>query len=55
MTLKEVCKKLGKSESTIINSFYRTQKNLQKKGILLTKEGYGKKTNYTIIYVEDDK
>lgn len=55
MTLKEVCKKLGKSESTIINSFYRTQKNLQKKGIFLTKEGYGKKTNYTITYVEDDK
>ena len=50
MTLQEVCKRLGKSESTIINSFYRTQKNLKKKGIILLKEGYGKKTNYTIIY-----
>ena len=53
MTLQEVCRRLGKSESTIINSFYRTQKNLKnlkKKGIILLKEGYGKKTNYTIIY-----
>lgn len=50
MTLKEVCRRLGKSESTIINSFYRTQENLRKKGIILLKEGYGKKANYTIIY-----
>ena len=50
MTLKEVCRRLGKSESTIINSFYRTQENLKKKGIILLKEGYGKKANYTIIY-----
>ena len=50
MTLQEVCRRLGNSESTIINSFYRTQKNLKKKGIILLKEGYGKKTNYTIIY-----
>ena len=54
MTLKEVCRRLGKSESTIINSFYRTQENLKKKGIILLKEGYGKKTNYTIIYEEDN-
>lgn len=50
MTLKEVCRRLGKSESTIVNSFYRTQENLKKKGIILLKEGYGKKANYTIIY-----
>ena len=54
MTLKEVCRQLGKSESTIINSFYRTQENLKKKGIILLKVGYGKKTNYTIIYEEDN-
>lgn len=55
MTLKEVCRRLGKSESTIVNSFYRTQENLKKKGIILLKEGYGKKANYTIIYEGEDK
>lgn len=50
MTLQEVCKILGKSEITLINAFKRTQENLKKKGIILTKEGYGKKANYTIIY-----
>ena len=43
MTLKEVCKVLGKSETTLITSFKRTQENLRKKGIILTKEGQGKK------------
>ena len=54
LLLKEVCKILGKSESTLINAFYRTQENLRKKGIILEKEGYGKKTNYTIKYERDD-
>ena len=53
MTLKEVCQILGKSESTIKDSFYRTKENLAKKGIILEKEGYGKKTNYTITYEEN--
>lgn len=55
MTLQEVCKVLGKSETTLIGSFKRTQENLKKKGIILLKEGQGKKANYTIIYEEDDK
>ena len=55
MTLQEVCKVLGKSETTLITSFKRTQENLAKKGILLQKEGVGKKANYTITYVEDEK
>ena len=50
MTLQEVCKILGKSETTLIGSFKRTQENLAKKGIFLIKEGQGKKANYTIIY-----
>lgn len=53
MTLKEVCKVLGKSETTLITSFKRTQENLRKKGIILTKEGQGKKANYTIEYEEE--
>lgn len=50
MTLQEVCKMLGKSESTIVNAFKRTQINLRKKGIILTREGYGKTAIYTITY-----
>lgn len=50
MTLQEVCKILGKSETTLIGAFHRTQKNLKKKGIILTKIGQGKKADYTIIY-----
>lgn len=55
MTLQEVCKILGKSETTLISSFKRTQENLKKKGIILLKEGQGKKANYTIIYEENNE
>ena len=55
MNLQEVCKILGKSETTLIGSFKRTQENLKKKGIILIKEGQGKKANYTVIYEKDDK
>ena len=55
MTLQEVCKILGKSETTLIGAFHRTQENLKKKGIILTKEGIGKNANYTIIYKEDSE
>ncbi len=55
MTLQEVCKVLGKSESTLQNSFKRTQENLLKKGIQLTKEGIGKTAIYEITYLEDVK
>ena len=54
MTLQEVCKVLGKSETTLIGSFNRTQNNLAKKGIILIKEGQGKNANYTIKYKEDN-
>lgn len=53
MTLQEVCKILGKSETTLITSFNRTQQNLAKKGIILTKEGRGKKAIYNIEYKEE--
>lgn len=55
MTLQEVCKILGKSETTLIASFKRTQQNLKKKGILLIKNGVGKNADYQIIYEKDDK
>lgn len=50
MTLKEVSLTLGKSESTILRNFSRTQANLRKKGILLMKWGEGKSAEYEIEY-----
>lgn len=55
MTLQEVCKQLGKSETTLIASFNRTVANLKKKGIILTKIGQGKNADYSIVYEEDEK
>ena len=54
MTLQEVCKILGKSETTLVSSFKRTKENLEKKGIILTKEGYGKKAQFYIEYKDKD-
>lgn len=53
MTLHEVCKILGKSESTLMTAFNRTKQNLEKKGIILIKEGIGKNAQYYIEYKED--
>lgn len=50
MTLQEVCKILGKSENTLKTNFKRTQENLAKKGIILTKEGIGPTAIYNISY-----
>lgn len=52
MTLQEVCQILGKSETTLISSFNRTKKNLEKKGIILIKQGEGQKATYDIQYKE---
>ncbi len=53
MTLSEICKILGKSETTLITSFNRTKENLEKKGIILIKIGKGKNAQYEIQYKED--
>ena len=55
MTLQEVCKILGKSETTLITSFNRTKENLAKKGIILIKTGVGRNADYQIKYMEDEK
>ena len=55
MTLQEICKILGKSETTLISAFRRTQKNLRKKGIILIKKGEGRNANYTITYEGDSQ
>ena len=53
MTLEEVAMRLGKSEVTLRTKFKRTQENLKKKGIILTKTGYGDKADYQIIYEKE--
>ena len=55
MTLKEVALTLGRSESTILRNFARTQANLKKKGILLMKWGEGKSAYYEIEYTALDE
>lgn len=55
MTLKEVAQILGKEPSTIYKNFFRTQKTLAKKGIILTKWGSGKDTEYEIEYEDLDE
>lgn len=50
MTLQEAALRLGKSESTLLRNFERTQKNLKKRGILLSKNGSGKDAEFEIEY-----
>ena len=50
MTLQEVCRILGKSENTLKRNFKRTQENLAKKGIILTKKGIGETAVYEVSY-----
>ncbi len=55
MTLEEAALQLGKSKSTLLNCFPRTQANLKKKGIILTKWGRGEETEYEIEYELKDE
>lgn len=50
MTLKEAAALLGKSETTLLCAFPRTQENLRKKGIILMRWGRGKDAEYEIEY-----
>ena len=52
MTREQVCALLGKSPSTLIHQFKRTKKNLEKKGIILEKEGNGINAVYNVRFVD---
>lgn len=52
MTLSELAKELKIKESTIKQNFKRTQETYAKRGIAITKIGYGKSANYEIKYKE---
>ena len=51
MTINEVAKELNLSVNTIQSKFKRTQKNLLKKGIILTKWRESYEVNYNIEYL----
>lgn len=54
MTLKELSELIGKSENTIKTQFKRTAAQLlEKKGIILTKQGRGDKVEYFVEYTDD--
>ena len=47
MTLKEFCEKYYYSEVTVLNAFPQVQRSILKKyGVLIEKQGRGKKANY---------
>ena len=50
MTLEEVAARVGISPSTLYHNFKRTQKSLEKKGLILTKDEDG---NYDLKLKED--
>lgn len=53
MTITELCKLLGKSETTLLHNFTRTKENLAKKGIIIEKNGVGKTADYTLSYADE--
>lgn len=55
MTLKELSIRLGKSEKTLKYGFNRTKKNLEKKGIIITKIGRGSSASYFIEYKGEEE
>lgn len=55
MTLRELCKKINRSQNTLKRSFNRTVDVFKKKGILITKTGIGDKADYQITYDESLK
>lgn len=47
MTIKELCDKYYYSEITVLNAFPQVQRSVLKKyGVLIEKQGRGKKANY---------
>ena len=50
MKLRDACMLLGRSEYTLAYHFDRVKSSLQKKGILLEREGVGKHANFKITY-----
>lgn len=55
MTLKELCWELNISESTMKNSFPRTKKSFEKRGIIIEKHGRGENADYIIRKVDLEK
>lgn len=52
MTLEEMAKELNRSPKTIYKNWERTVATFAKKGIILTRWGWGKNIEYEIEYEE---
>ena len=52
MTLEEMAKELNRSPKTIYHNWERTVTTFAKKGIILTRWGWGKNIEYEIEYEE---
>lgn len=50
MKLKDASMLLGRSEYSLAYHFEQTQQSLQKKGVLIEREGKGKHANFKITY-----
>ena len=50
MTLDQLAKYFGYNENSFKANYKRTIRNLAKKGIFITKTGYGNTANYEINY-----
>lgn len=55
MTLDECAYELRISPKTLLRNFNRTHDNFKKKGVILTKWGRGKKTEYHIEYMDKEE
>ena len=56
MTLQELCAKYGVAESSVLNTFPRTQKSILKKyGVKIVKQGRGASTIYLEEYEDDQR
>lgn len=54
MNFFELCENLKLSPSTLMTNFKRTQRNLEKKGVIIIKEGEGQKAQYFIFKEEKE-
>ena len=55
MTLEELAQTLGREKITLDKNFPRTQQALAKKGIIVTKWGWGNNAEYEIEYEEREE
>jgi len=53
LTLSELAKEIGRSESTLKKWFERTKRNLERKGVHIERYGTGFSAKYTVEYYKE--